>query len=167
MFTFNQTIATVPCELAWDDLPPASRAFLAEYGLRQYLNDGAAVPKAFTAGEQKGMLKTAEQIAEEKREGVAARLDNILTGEFTRRTAAPKLSPEEQTREDVIMERLAAAAKAANVKLPTKTGKAADPDKLRELCCRYYAKYSKEVDKIVKRRLAEAQETVDLSDIFA
>lgn len=167
MFTFKAAIATVPCDLTWDTLPAASQLFLAEYGLRQYLSDGAAVPLRFTSGERKGEAKTEAEIAEEKRDGVQARLDNILSGEFTRRTAAPKQTREERIRAEVVLERLTTAAKAANVKLPPKTGKNADPDKLTELCSRYYAKYRGEVDKIVKRHLAEAQETVDLSDIFA
>lgn len=166
MLTYVTTIANVPVDIAWDAIPEASRLFLAEYGIRQYLNDGAAVPKTFTTGERKGQAKSEAEIAEEKREGVAARLDNILSGEFTRRMAAPKITTEERIRTEVVMDRLTAAAKAANVKLPSKTGKNADPDKLTELCNRYYAKYRGEVDKIVARRLKENEVSVDLSDIF-
>lgn len=167
MFTFKAEIATIPVDIAWDAIPAASRLFLAEYGLRQYLNDGAAVPKKFTTGEHKGLDKSEELILTEKIEGVLARIDNILTGEFTRRTAAPKQSREERIREDVIMDCLRAAAASSNTRLPTKTGKNADPDLLQTFINRYYAKYRAEVDEIVARRLQEATVPVDLSDIFA
>lgn len=166
MFTFKAEVATVPVEVNFEALPEASRLFLAEYGLRQYLNDGAAVSKTITSGASKGIIKSDEQILEEKIAGVKARLDNILSGEFTRREAKPRVSTEERIREEVIQDRLEAGAKASNTRLPTKTGKNADPDKLQEFHNRYYAKYRAEVDEIVARRLAEATVPVDLSDIF-
>lgn len=166
MLTYLTTVANVPVDIAWDAIPEASRLFLAEYGIRQYLNDGAAVPKKHTAGERKGQDKTEAEILEEKRDGVQARLDNILSGEFTRRSVATRQTPEERIREEVIQDRLEAGAKASNTRLPTKTGKNADPDKLQEFHNRYYAKYRTDVDEIVARRLAEATVPVDLTDIF-
>jgi hypothetical protein len=158
-------IAGVPVNLTYEELPTASREFVIEYGLRQYIQDGAAVSKTFTDKERKGQEKTADEIAAEKAEGVKERIENLLSGEFNRRgPAAARQTPEERERESVIMAALQAAAKAANIKLPTKTGKNADPDKLAGLVKNYYAKYQAQVDKEVARRM-KAAPTVDLNEL--
>jgi hypothetical protein len=160
-------IAGVPVNITFDSLPEESKSFVIEYGLRQYVQDGAAVSKTFTSGETKGMVKTDEQIATEKREGVEERVANLLSGDFTRRgPSAARKTPEEIERESYIMAELKAAAKASNVKLPTKTGKDADPEKLAELVANYYAKFGEAVDKEVARRLKSvAKVPVNLSEL--
>lgn len=163
--TFQANVAGVPCNVNFDDLPEESRSFVIEYGLRQYIQDGAAVSKTFTDKERKGQVKTDDEIAAEKQDGVLERLENLKSGEFTRRgVGEAKMTPEERERSNVIMAALTAAAKAANVKLPKKTGKDADPDKLAQIVANYYAKYQGDVDKEVARRL-KAQKPLDLSEI--
>jgi hypothetical protein len=162
---FEANIAGVPVSVDVEALPAKSMEFIIEYGLRQYIQDGAAVSKLVLSGDDKGRAKTEDEIATEKREGVEERVANLLSGEFTRRgPAAAKLSPEEREREAIIMAALTAAAKAANVKLPTKTGKNADPEKLAKLVAAYYAKYRADVDKEVSRRV-KAAKPVDLNEL--
>lgn len=161
---FEANIATVPCVVNTDDLPATSVAFILEYGLKQYLQDGAAVSKSFLSGDRKGEAKSEDEIAEEKAEGVRERLENLASGEFTRRTAAVKASPEERERDAIIMQRLQAAVKAIGKKLPTATGKNADPEGLAALKSRYYAKNKAAIDKEVARRMKDTG-VEDLSDL--
>lgn len=162
MVHLQTNIAGVPVHVDFADLPAASQAFVIEYGLRQYIQDGAAVSKK----DADGNARPDAEIAAEKADGVRARLENLAKGEFTRRNAAERLSPEEKERDAIVFAALSAAAKATNVTLPTKTGKNANPDKLRELMNRYYAKYRAEVDKEVARRMRENAKPVDLSGIL-
>ena len=162
-------IATVPVVVDFTTLPEASQAFVIEYGLRQYIQDGAAVSKLFASGERKGEAKSEAEIAEEKAEGVRERLANLQSGDFTRRgTAAPKMSPEERYRDQIVTDRLEKAVKALGKRLPTKTGKNADPEGLAKMKAAYYAKHKDSIDKEVNRRLREdaKAEPEDLSDIL-
>lgn len=163
---FEANIATVPCVVDTDSLPAASVAFILEYGLKQYLQDGAAVSKLFLSGDRKGEAKSEDEIAEEKAEGVKERLQNLASGEFTRRnTAGPKATPEERERDNIIMARLQAAVKAMGKRLPTATGKNADPEYLAQLKAAYYAKNKAAIDKEVARRMKDANVVEDLSDL--
>jgi hypothetical protein len=164
---FTANIAGVPVDVRAEDLPAESLAFVFEYGLRQYIQDGAAVSKTFASGDRKGQLKSDEEIAAEKQDGVTERLENLRTGEFTRRSAAgPKMTPEEKHRDQIVMDRLEAAVKAVGKKLPTKTGKNADPEALARIKAAYYAKHQDAIDKEVKRRLKDSEKVEDLSDIL-
>lgn len=169
MITFNANIAGVACAVEFDQLPDESKRFVIEYGVRQYLNDGAAVSKQFTDKERKGMFKDAETIAEEKFQGVTERLENLRTGEFTRRgPSAPKMTPEEKERYSIVQARLDAMAKATGKSLPKKTGKDANPELLQKLHEAMYAKHKDAIDKEVARRLKAAKtEDTDVSDIMA
>src|SRR5215207_9839998 len=95
---FAANVSTVAVNVTFGNLPEASQRFIIEYGLKQYIQDGAAVSKEFTSGERKGEKKTAEEIAAEKTEGVEERLDNLRSGEFIRRGTVERLSPEEMRR---------------------------------------------------------------------
>jgi hypothetical protein len=166
---FEANIAGVPVSVDVEALPAPSVQFIMEYGLRQYIQDGAAVSKVFTDKDRKGQEKTDDEIATEKREGVEERVANLLSGEFTRRgPAQPKLSPEERHREDYVNSLLAGIAKATGKKLPTKTGKNADPERLKKLQDAVYARNKDSIDKEVARRIkADAKAAEDVSDIEA
>lgn len=163
---FTANIAGVPVDLDTDALPAESNAFALEYGIRQYVQDGAAVSKTFASGERKGELKTDDEIAAEKQEGVRERIENLMSGEFTRRgPGAAKLSPEERERDSIIMAQLAAWAKARDSKLPTKTGKNANPELLAKLVAKWYEKNQTAIDKEVARRIKDAAKVQDMSDL--
>jgi hypothetical protein len=166
---FEANIAGVPVNVDVESLPATSVAFIMEYGLRQYIQDGAAVSKVYTTKERKGEVKTDEEIEAEKADGVKERVENLLSGEFTRRgPAAPKQTPEERYREQMVMAELERIAKATGKKLPTKTGKNADPERLRKLQEAVYAKNKDGIDKEVARRIkADAKAAEDVSDIEA
>jgi hypothetical protein len=163
-------IAGVPVNVKFVDLPPESQCFVAEYGLRQYVQDGAAVSKVHTDKDRKGVAKTDDEIAAEKQDGVTERLENLKTGEFTRRgPSAPKMTPEERERDAIVMQRLEARAKTLGKKLPAKTGKNADPELLAKLKAAMYESKKAEIDKEVARRLKDAAkaEVEDLTDLDA
>ena len=69
-------------EYDWDTLPEASREFVIDYGLRQYVNDGhaGATVKAFP--------NETERLAA-AREGAAERDTNIRAGNFARKARMP------------------------------------------------------------------------------
>lgn len=152
-FRFEMNIAGVPVNTGLANMAAPSGGFIFEYGGRQYLQDGAAVSKVFTDKERKGQAKTDEEIAQEKREGVEERLANLASGEFTRRSAAERLSPEEAERNRICEDAIRAAAKASGVKLPTKK---ADADWWADRVAKYYDKYKAAVDKEVTRRMKAA-----------
>lgn len=157
MKKFEASIAGVACVVDIESLLPESLAFLLEYGVRQYLADGAAVSKLHQSGDQKGQPKTDEQIANEKALGVQERLDNIYKGEFTRRNAQPKLSREERIRQSVVIDIIESAARKAKMKLPNRTGKNAEPDWWTEKVAAVYAKNQVAVDKEVARQIRESE----------
>lgn len=163
---YTANVAGVPVNIDFDTLPIESRVFVIEYGLKQYIADGAAVSKEFQSGERKGEKKTADEIAAEKTEGVQERIENLMSGEFTRRgPGAAKLTPEERERDSIIMAQLAAWAKARNSKLPTKTGKKADPELLEKLVAKWYEKNQTAIDKEVARRMKDAAKVQDMTDM--
>lgn len=163
---FQSAVANVPCHVVFHTLPEASQRFIIEYGIRQYLQDGAAVSKTFLSGDRKGETKTEAEIAEEKAEGVRERLENLRQGEFTRRSAAgPKMTPEEKERDRIVMDRLTKAVKAMGKAMPKATGKDANPALLAQLKARYYEKNKAAIDKEVARRMKDAEKVEDLSDL--
>lgn len=163
----EQNIAGVPCTFDSDSAKPESVAFLLEYGWRQYLQDGAAVSKVHQSGDLKGTVKSEEEIAEEKRQGVMERLENIVNGEFTRRgPGAPKLSPTERYRLEITEQKIRDAAKAVGKKVPTKTGPKADAGWWEAMVAKVYTKYQGEIDKEVERRLKADAKPMDLTDLF-
>lgn len=165
---YAANIAGVPVNIDTSSLPEESLAFVLEYGLKQYIADGAAVSKAFISGDRKGELKTDDEIAAEKQDGVLERIENLQTGEFVRRgPAAAKLTPEEREREAVIMVELAAWAKAKDSKLPTKTGKKANPELLAKMVAKWYEMHKVDIDKEVARRLKFNTKTVDTTEMDA
>lgn len=148
------TIAGVAVDIDFATLPEASQAFVIEYGLKQYIQDGAAVSKTFTDKDRKGQAKTEAEIEAEKREGVEERLANLVSGEFSRRgPAAPKRTPEERHRDEIVQEALERIAKATGKTLPKKTGKTANPELLAKFHAAYYAKNAAAIDKEVARRV--------------
>lgn len=168
MITFTANIAGVACAVDFATLPDESKRFVIEYGVRQYLNDGAAVSKLFTDKERKGLAKTDDEIAQEKREGVEERLENLRLGEFTRRgPAAAKMTPEEKERYSIVQARLDAMAKATGKSLPKKTGKDANPELLAKLHEAMYAKHKDAIDKEVNRRLKANKVEEDVTDIMS
>lgn len=169
------TIAGVAVDIDFEALPEASRTFVIEYGLKQYIQDGAATPAHVMAkkGEpkdDKGRLlvdgkpvkKAEDVIADEKREGVLERIDNLLNADFSRRgPAAPKMSPEERFRYSIVQEALEGIAKATGKILPTKTGKNANPELLAKYHAAYYAKHKVDIDKTVRTLLTQAEKVED------
>jgi hypothetical protein len=167
---FEANVAGVPVSVDTTQLPEASVAFIMEYGLRQYIQDGAAVSKVFTDKERKGQAKTDDEIATEKAEGVKERVENLLSGEFTRRgPAAAKMTPEEKERDAIIMAKLTERAKALGKNLPAKTGKNANPEQLAALKTAMYNAKKAEIDKEVERRLRDAAKAAkeDLTELDA
>jgi hypothetical protein len=154
---FEANIATVPVVVNFDELPESSKTFVIEYGLRQYINDGAAA----SLKDADGNRKSDEDLATEKRTGVERRLENLRSGEFTRRTAAEPKDPVLATRRAVLMEvYVKPAIKAGNRKLKEFTA-----EQLAAACDRAYAKHGASVDKEVKRRMSLAA-PIDLDDIL-
>jgi len=160
-YDFAANIATVPVALRFAELPDVSQLFIVEYGMKQYAQDGAAVSKK----DKDGNDKSESEIATEKVEGVQERIDNLLTGEFTRRSSAPKMTPEEKHRLDVVMGGLKKFATSINKPLPTRTGKKAEPEKLDALIKNWYAKYQTDIDREVARRLKAAEKPLPVEDM--
>lgn len=158
---FTANIATVPVAIDFSALPEASQLFVVEYGLKQYIQDGAAVSKKDSDGNE----KSEQDIANEKREGVEERVANLQAGEFTRRSTAVKLTPEEKHRNDVVMDGLRKAAAAVGKPLPTRTGKKAEPEKLDRMIAGWYAKHQVEIDKEVARRMKASEKAIDLTGL--
>jgi hypothetical protein len=161
--TIQTTIATVPVHVVFADLPEASQNFIAEYGLRQYIQDGAAVMKK----DEEGNPRPADDIAADKKAGVEARLANLLSGEFTRRSTKAPVDPAERERIAVVRDGLNGWAKATGTTLPTRTGKKANPEKADAIEAKWYAAHKESIDKEVARRLREASKPVefDISDL--
>jgi hypothetical protein len=137
-FVYTANVATVPVALpAFGDLPEDTQIFVVEYGLKQYIQDGAAVSKLHTDKDRKGQTKTEEEIAQEKREGVAERVENLTSGTFTRRGTAERVDPETAFRRAYVVEKLKAARAAIGKKAPPLTGPKANPDW-------YFAPYTKD-----------------------
>lgn len=164
-YRFTANIAGVPVDIAFADLPEASQLFQVEYGAKQYVQDGAAVSKKENEGKDDERLRTAEEIAALKIEGVNERVANLLAGEFTRRSSAVKLTPEEKHRADVVMDGLRKFAATINKPLPTRTGKKAEPEKLDTLMKNWYAKYQDKIDREVARRMKEAEKPLPVEDM--
>jgi len=139
-------------------LPAESVAFLLEYGIKQYLSDGAAV----SLRDKNGDLRPQEEVAAAKIEGVRLRKQNILEANFARRVVVPKKTREERVREDIIMERLREAASKSRTKLPTKKD---NPEALQRMINTYYERYKDRVDTLVFAMLEDMEE-VDLTDIL-
>lgn len=159
---YQANVAGVPCVVDVETLKPESLEFLIEYGIKQYLADGAAVSKEWKTGDRKGELKTEEEIAAEKEEGVRERLQNIADGTFVRRGTAEKLSPEETIRQRILIEKIEAAGRAAKVKLPNRTGKDANKDWWTDKMAALYAKTKDAVDKEVRRQMKEREVVVEI-----
>lgn len=157
---FTAHVAGVACNIEWDSLPEVSRTFVIEYGLRQYIQDGAAVMKK----DEDGNPRPADDIAADKKAGVEARLANLASGEFARRSTKAPVDPAERERLAIIRADLSAWAKAAGKSLPTRTGKKANPELADKIEAAWYAKHKESLDKRVVKRLAEMAR-VDLGDL--
>jgi hypothetical protein len=172
-YRFTANIAGVPVDIRFADLPEASQLFQVEYGAKQYLQDGAAVSKKENEGKDDERLRTPEEIAALKIEGVNERVANLQAGEFTRRSSAVKLTPEQRHRNDVIMDGLKKFADSIGKKLPARTGKKADPEKLDAQMAAWYKKNQAEIDKEVARRMKAAEKPIvvepdsELAELFA
>jgi hypothetical protein len=170
--TIQTTIATVPVHIVFADLPEASQNFIAEYGLRQYIQDGAAVEvhvkdddgEFVRDADGKKVKRPADDVTADKRAGVEARLANLASGEFTRRSTKAPVDPAERERLAIIRADVAAWAKAAGKSLPTRTGKKANPELADKIEAAWYAKHKESIDKRIAKRLAEMAK-VDLGDL--
>lgn len=108
----------VSASFEFEALPEASRLFIINYGIRQYLNDGAAVGKDWTPAEDGTGPKT---VQEEKARRVEDRVKKLNEGTVSERASGggqPKLSVEDRIWRELAIETLRAAAKAQNKKLP-------------------------------------------------
>lgn len=112
---FTKTIAGVECNVDVNSLPAESVAFLLNYGIGQYLQDGAAVSLKDEAGNKRTDLDT---IAAEKKAGVEQRLENILKGEFKRSGGTRVTDPVAKVKRDMALEYLRPAYKNAGKELP-------------------------------------------------
>jgi hypothetical protein len=172
-YDYAANIATVPIALKFADLPEVAQLFVVEYGLKQYIQDGAAVSKKENEGKDDERVRSPEEIATLKIEGVNERVANLQAGEFTRRSSAVKLTPEEKHRNDVIMDGLRKFADSIGKKLPPRTGKKADPEKLDAQMAAWYKKNQAEIDKEVARRMKAAEKPIvvepdsELAELFA
>lgn len=166
---FEANVAGVPVKIDLDALRPESRAFLLTYGVKQYVQDGAAVSKLHTKKELKGQEKTPDEIETEKREGVLERIANIESGTFTvREPGEPKMTREERERAAVIILAIETKAAEEKVTIPPRVGKNANKDWWARMTTAYYKKYGADVDKEVARRLnPKATKTVSLEELMA
>jgi hypothetical protein len=130
------------------------RSFLLDYGLKQYLSDGAAVPQAAGDDTTRNELKAG---------GVKSRITKVLAGECAIRanSAEPK-DPAERHRQAVIMEILRSIADAKGVKLPKRTGPKADPERLDAMMKKVYEAKRDIIEKEVAKRMASK---MDLGEI--
>lgn len=156
---FEANIAGVACKVDVNGLKPESLAFVIEYGLRQYLQDGAAA----SLKDKDGNVKTDEALAAEKADGVRQRLQNIVDGTFVRRNAgAAKATPEERERASYIQEVIRGAAKAVGKKMPK-----VDSEAYQGIAKAYYEKNKAAVDKEVARRLRSHVGQDDAAELVA
>lgn len=103
-------ITTKILERSWSvnevELPRESLAFLLQYGFKQYLADGAAVSK----DDEDGNPKSEEEMLAEKLAGIAKRLSNVESGDFSRTSTR---DPFESELRRVVVAALKKAFKAA------------------------------------------------------
>lgn len=150
------------------ELPEASQRYLIEYGFKQVLNDARAMTK-----EEKAEIGGEAAVAEHMRERMRAKFDRLIAGTITERANAARgpVDPAERHKQDVLMEMLRAIAKSQNIKLPSRTGKNADPERLDLALSRLYAKRQAEVDAIVASRLADdaklSKRLGDVTDVLS
>lgn len=102
--TLSITYSATGDEITFDvaDLPVASVAFIFEYGLRQYGNDGAAIDKYERDDEGKHVMvdgkkvtRPESDVTDDKVAGVKARIDAIMAGVFKTGGGGRQLSPVE------------------------------------------------------------------------
>lgn len=173
---YSRNIAGVAVNLDTARLPSESNEFALEYGLTQYIQDGAAVNVWVMAGkdeekDEKGRLlvdgrpvkRPDDEVLAEKQEGVRERVANLQEADFTRRGGGTRQTPEEKAREAVIVEMLSAILKKNNKSLPNKTGKSANPEARQALIDKFYTAKKAAVDKEVARR-AKSIDLGDMSD---
>lgn len=157
-FKFGSHI--VEDQVDFNSLPASSIEFLLTYGLKQYLADGAAVPKdAAESEDERDALK---------REGVRRRILKIKEGTCAIRETKAKepADPAAKHKAAVLMEMASAIAKAKGKPLPTRTGKKAEPERLDAILAAIYAKRQAEVDKLVAKRVADdAKLSTQLGDM--
>lgn len=143
------------------------------YGAVQLIHDSRAVSKFHRAkkdqpADDKGYLldesgrkiaRPESEIEAEKAKGLAETLAAFESGDWgrTRGPSEPDMTPEEKELDTFLQETLEARAKATGQKLPTKSGKAANPELLAKLKADLYAKNKAKIDKIVKDRLKVKQ----------
>lgn len=149
-FTFNHPALDAAIEIGLDQLSESAVTFLLDYGIRQYLADGAAV----ALKNDEGNVRPLAERNEEKRVGIERRLDNVLTGDFTRTVSRDPFAVEFRR---VAKELLTAAAKAQNKKLPT------DKDERRAMLERFSDRNRERIAKIAERNIAARDElgTID------
>lgn len=132
----------------WENLPDESRAFIVNYGLKQYLADGAA-----------GAADNAALV-----EGVDARVKKLLVADFsrTRGEGAAKPDTEERIAIKLAKEMLRAVAKAKGATL--------DKDKLAEAATTFLASDHEKAKAILaeaKRQMKNKPETTEDDDILS
>lgn len=106
----HESVGTIEIDTA--ELSPASVDFLLQYGIRQYLADGAAVAKVDSDGND----RTSNEISMLKQEGIHKRLANIESGVFP--AGGGNRDPLETEINRVARAAFAKAVKATGKKLP-------------------------------------------------
>lgn len=153
---FTYSANGVDTTIDFETLPEASRAFIINYGLRQYLNDGAAVAKDWTPPE--GETRTIE---EEKTRRVNDRLTKLREGTVAERASAGRtaVSVEDRIWREMAVEAIKTAAKVQGKKMPKGDDREAlitkvlASDKFREANVKEH-----------KARVAMAKKSIDLGD---
>lgn len=111
MTKFEQTFAygshKVEVAIDFDSLPQESKDFIISYGLKQYLNDGAAVAKDIEGDRN-----------ELKADGVQKRLTKLLEGTVKERASGPRGDQEARDRKEIAVAYIKARAQAKGASMP-------------------------------------------------
>lgn len=148
-----------------DALPPASLAYLLQYGFAQCLQD-MSLAQIRAGAERKGLEMTPAEVQEALTARRLAKVENLLTGQiFARRPSAPRATTFDKKVMEVVKERVAAAI--AKV-LAQKPGFAAPKgDALQAAYSRYLEKHRDDVHAEAQRRLdSSGIVDMDLEDLF-
>lgn len=136
----HETTGTI--EIDTETLSGTSVDFLLQYGIRQYLADGAAVAKE----DKEGNDRTPDEIFMLKQEGIHKRLANIETGIFP--AGGGSRDPHDTETNRVAREAFKKAVRASGKKMP------ADKEVAKEMFKAYRAKHLAHFEEIATRNLA-------------
>lgn len=171
------TLSFSDLSVAWNDLPEATKVYLAGYGYSQSLADAAALSKSAKlrdTGEKDEngaavfVPMTEAEVADLQHAKRVARFQSLIAGTMGERAVRAPVDPIAKLMRSIAVARVSAGLAKANLKLPRagRTVAIAGVEYTRdELIERQLAKFDSEIRAEAERQLAETGPNVDVSDL--